>query len=347
MTLELTAHEAEALVAWRFAQITPPQRPVRQAGAHPMAVLIGGTPGTGKSTIQWLLQASLGADSVAVYDYDDDAKAHPRYDAIMREHGLMGQELVVQHLPPKLFSRCLDHLRRSDPPYDLIASAPLETADVTRRWIDGFHAVDYRVPLVYVVTNEANSALGRANRYQLARDDTGIGRWVVDPGLGPRADRAIPDNALAIEAASYADDLYIVDRDGYVLYENHRGDDGRMPPPHLARQEMLAERNRPPTQEEHDLFVATAVPLLDRTDLEQPVADLVRWTWDKHAQRGAPQPITRAPLYRLDQRLIALHRITAAGVAPPQMTSSAMTTARGTSGRSPTGSQRQRAETDR
>jgi hypothetical protein len=81
----------------------------------------------------------------------------------------------------------------------------------------------------------------------LARDDTGVGRWVVDLNLGPRADRNIPDTVHAIEAASYADDVYVVDRNGYVLYENHRGDDGLMLQPFRARDVIFAERNRPPT----------------------------------------------------------------------------------------------------
>ena len=337
---ELTRHESQALLAYRLTQITPPQPPNRSPGVRPLAVLIGGTPGTGKSTIQWLLQSSLGQETVAVYDYDDDAAAHPRYEAIMRAYGLRGQEAVVQSLPPNLFHDCLAHLRLSDPPYDLIASAPLEGEDVTRRWVDRFRPADYRVVLVYAVTNEANSALGRANRYQLGRDDTGIGRWVLDSALGSRADNAIPDIALAIEAASYVDDLYIVDRDGYVLYENHRGEDGLMAPPFLARDKALAEHLRPATPAEHDWFVVTASPLLKRgNELAGPVADLVRWAWDRHEQRpvprlSGPEP---SPELRLDQRLINLQRIAGAGLAPPSsliLPSGGPDSPRGTSGRS-------------
>jgi hypothetical protein len=134
---------------------------------------------------------SLGVDRVAVYDLDDNAAAHPRYDAIMRARGIRGHDAVTQNLPPNLGLRCLEHVRGGDPKYDVVASAPLHLEDGTKIWVDGFRARGYRVALVYVTTNEANSLLGcLANRYQQARDDAGIGRWVA-PAAGRSGHRRL------------------------------------------------------------------------------------------------------------------------------------------------------------
>lgn len=315
--LDLTLSEAQAVLARRMAEITPAEAPVRLPGQRPLVVLIGGPPGSGKSTTQWLLQAALGASTVAVYDFDDDITAHPRYDAIMRAWGMRGADEIALNLPRGMMVRCLEHLRRGEPQYDILASAPLHRVPLARNWVDGFRAVDYRVALAYVVTHEANCRLGRAGRYQQARDDTGIGRW-VRPELGNLSFRLVPDTVQELESLAYVDDLYLVDRDGYVLYENHRDADGRMPEPWLSGQSVVAERNRPPTPAEHVQFLATAVPLLDRGDeLAAPVIGEVRAAMAQHEARGAPQPRALVLPDRLDRQLIDVQRISASGVAPP------------------------------
>jgi hypothetical protein len=317
----LSQAEGEAVVARRLAQITPRGLPERAPGVRPVVVLIGGQPAAGKTTIQELVQAALDADRTASYDFDDDPPAHPRYDAIMRAHGIEGNEIVDESLPPDLRRRCLDHLRTGAPQYDVVASAPLQSEDAAKQWIDGFRDEDYRVTVVYVATNDSNSLLGVANRYQQARDDTGIGRW-VKPRHHDHAYRGVPDAAHALETQGYVDDLYVVDRDGHVLFENHRGADGRMQREPGARDAIVAERNRPPTPAEREQFLATALPLRQRDPalppLEEPVDDAVRDAMRREAQRGGPQDSSRAPspANRLDQRLIDLQRITGSGLAP-------------------------------
>jgi hypothetical protein len=319
--LELTPYEARAVLQRRLAQITPDETPVRQPGQRPLVVLIGGPPGSGKSTTQWLLQQSLGP-SVAAYDFDDDITAHPRYDAIMRSWGLRSADLVAQHLPRGMMSDCLNHLRAGEPQYDVIASAPLHRVPVAKGWIDGFQAVGYRVALAYVVTHGANCRLGRVSRYQQAVDDTGIGRW-VRPELGELSYRLMPDTVHELESAAAVDDLYIVDRDGYVHYENHRAEDGRMPEPWRAKDTVLSLRDRPPTSAEHDQFLSTALPLLTRADtLPAPVATELRTALAEHNSRTTPHtPTQHTPTQhrppRLDTRVTDLRRITTGGVAAP------------------------------
>ncbi|TCC31320.1 zeta toxin family protein [Kribbella sindirgiensis] len=316
---DLGLHEAKAVLARRMAEITPPEPPVRLPGQRPLVVLLGGPPGSGKSTTQWLLQASLGANSVAVYDLDDDITAHPRYDAIMRARGMRGADDIAINLPRGMMVRCLEHLRHGEPQYDVIASAPLHRVPLATNWVDGFRRENYRVALAYVVTHDANCQLGRAARYQQALDDTGIGRW-VRPELGAQAFRLVPDTAQELECLSYVDDLYVVDRDGYVLYENHRTAEGLLPEPWLVKESILAERNRPPTAAEHEQFLATAVPLLERGDaLAAPVIGEVRAAMDKHEARGAPRPRELVLPGRLDQRVSDLRRITGAGIAAPSV----------------------------
>ncbi|QNE22373.1 hypothetical protein F1D05_36355 [Kribbella qitaiheensis] len=314
----LTPAEAEAVVARRLAQITPRQLPARAVGERPILVLIGGQPAAGKSTVQGLVQVALDADRIASYDRDDDPAAHPRYDAIMRANGVQGNDLVAGGLPADLRDRCLDELRSQR--YDVIASSPLQSEATAGYWVDGFGPAGYRIAVVYIATNEANSLLGMADRYQRAKDTVGVGRW-LEPVLHDRAYAGMPDAAHALETQGRVDDIYVVDRDGNVLYENHRVDGGVMQPPHGARDMIVAERNRPPTPAEHQRFLATALPLVRRGhELEPVVYDLVQVAMRKQHERPGIQSLTRAvaPGHRLDQRLVDLQRITGSGVAPPR-----------------------------
>jgi hypothetical protein len=317
--LTLSPAESEELVTRRITEITPLRRPDRRLGVQPMAVVIGGQPGAAKSTVQDLVQAALGPDTAASYEADDDAGAHPRYDAATQDGGIDAHSNVVRSLPPELSQRCLDSLLSADPPYDVVTSAWLETEDRAKQAADIFHNAGHRTVMVYVATNEADSLLAIANRYQQSKDTTGSGRW-VDRELHDQVYPGIPDAAHAVEAGGYADDIYVVDRAGNVLYENHRNADGTMQAPLGAKAALIAERDRPPTLEEHQHFVETARSLRARGDeLEAPVDDMVRAAMRKQIERPVAQSASSEPVpgTRLDARLAALQHVTGSGVAAP------------------------------
>jgi hypothetical protein len=186
----------------------------------------------------------------------------------------------------------------------------------------------YRVSVVYIATNESNSLLGIANRYQQARDATGVGRW-LDPTLHETAYDGVPETAHLLESQAYVDDIYVVNRDGQVLYENHRRADGTMErTPPGARDAIIAERNRPPTPEERDRFMRTADHLLRGRDPSLPrLEPVVRYTVDEAVDleqaRPQPQPDQRQfqPDGRIDHRLADgqnAQRAAGTGVAAPQ-----------------------------
>jgi hypothetical protein len=314
--LDLTAAEGAELTARRLAQLTPRSAPVRAPGVRPLAVLIGGQPGAGKSTTQRLVHRALGADTAANYDFDDNAVLHPRYEEILRNGRIDAHRDVHEHLPAELHRRCLDQLTKGETQYDVVASAPLSWDEGAKPWVDGFANDGCRVAVVYVATNDANSLLGVANRYQKAVDTDGIGRW-VEPRLHDQAYRGAPDAAHALESQAYVDDIYVVDRDGNVLFENHRLADGTMEREPGARQAILDERERPPTPAERDAFRKTAMGLLrHEPEVADPVRDAVSEAMQREVARAAPAEHGRSPGPGIDAQLAVAQRTATAGVAP-------------------------------
>ncbi|WP_410792866.1 zeta toxin family protein [Kribbella sp. C-35] len=316
--LTLTPAESEQLIDRRIEEIMPSRRPIRGPGIQPLAVVIGGQPGAAKSTIQDRVHAALGVDTTATYEADDDAQAHPRFDEATRDGGMDAHGEVVQSLPEDLSQRCLDSLLTADPPYDVVTSAWLETPERAQQTTEPFRNAGHRVVAVYVATNEADSLLAIADRYQQAKDAAGNGRW-VDPRMHNAVYQRVPDAAHAVETMGYADDIYVVDRSGNVLYENHRRADGSLEREPGAREAIVAERNRPPTPAEQQRFVGTARALRQRGDeLEPAVDDLVREAMRKQVERPAalPSQAVPDPARQLDVRLAELQRVTGAGLAP-------------------------------
>jgi hypothetical protein len=288
----LTPEEIQQVYVDRFEQLVPPSPPDRAPGERPCLFLVGGQPAAGKSTAQRRLHAALGRDDVALYDGDDNYTVHPRYEAIIRQWGRQAHALVMAAMPKDLHQRCLDLLRAGDPQYDVVASHPLAKWEFTKRWPDGFRPHGYRISVVYLATNNSNSLLGAVDRYQNDLDNRGGGRW-YDPQLHDDMDAVLPDTAHRLESEGLVDDIYVVTRDGYVLYENHLDGDGNWEREPASREAIVAGRDRPPTPEEREYFERTANRLLNGRDPAlPPLEDEVRRTLEgaERREHARPQP---------------------------------------------------------
>ncbi|GAB3490141.1 hypothetical protein GCM10027440_38160 [Nocardiopsis coralliicola] len=188
----------------------------------------------------------------------------------------------------------MDHLRAGPQKYDVIASHPLGRKEWADAWVDGFKEHGYHVSVAYVTTHEANSLLGVVDRYQRDRDSKGYGRW-LDPRSHDEYYDAIPNVAHHLESEGRVDSLFVVNRDGRVLYANHRDPEtGEMRSPLGAREAILAERNRPPTPEESEDFERKVAHLRDerlrRNGKPEELPHIVDQAELRHAQRPAPSP---------------------------------------------------------
>ncbi|MFD6951686.1 MULTISPECIES: zeta toxin family protein [unclassified Nocardiopsis] len=269
----------------RISDLIPEDVPARSAGKKPRFIIITGQQAAGKTKTQKDVTSALGEQPVASYDGDDNAEIHPRYAQIMRANGLQGQSAVERRLPTDLHEELIGHLRgdMGGPKYDVVASHPFGQPEHADYWLDAFRDRGYETTAVFVATHESNSMLGIAHRYQKDRDDPtkGYGRW-VDPRLHDASYTNNPHIAHYLESTGKVDHIYVTDRNGEVLYENHRTPDGSMQNDLGAREAIIEERGRTPTPQEIARFdsIVAYMRSTDPAVRTEPVDDMVTMTVD-------------------------------------------------------------------
>ncbi|MEU2971165.1 zeta toxin family protein [Nocardiopsis alba] len=281
--------DEELIVQDRIDSLTPWGVVEENFHGRPRVVILGGQPGVGKTGTQRRLVEGLGWSSTASYDGDENATFHPFYEEMARSSRFEGHALAEQMLPSDMHRRCMDHLRAGSPKYDVVVSHPLGRKEWAESWVRGFSDEGYHTSVAFVASHESNSLLGVADRYQTSRDERGYGRWV---GRRWHDDfyRNIPEVAHDLESRGLVDSIYVTNRDGRILYENHRGSDGRMRDPLGARDTIKAERDRQPTAEEAERFESRVSYLEDPNRLgpekdAEPVHNRVRETVEEAKRR--------------------------------------------------------------
>ncbi|MEV5138922.1 zeta toxin family protein [Streptomyces syringium] len=190
---------------------------------RPVVVVVAGPAGSGKSHLCDLLLAVLARRGGAVLiGRDLYKKAHPRYDALMREDDLTAG---VRVRPDVLQwqAEVEAHVRRGR--FDAVLEAPIadlaEAIATTRTW----RTAGYRVEVVALATSEAEAQLSGLDRYLTQVDEQGAGRSVSWGNLD-RCTRNLPLFLEAVEDERLADQVMVVRRGLHVLYRNELTADG-------------------------------------------------------------------------------------------------------------------------
>lgn len=340
----VSGRELDGMKERRRSQLTPLQPSTRAVDARPFVVLVIGQQGAGKTTLMKRTHAALGAECIVAYEPDADLQVHPRYEEVMRVCGIDGQWVLEQAVPTEMHLACWDHLRGPDTRFDVISNISLTDEGWARRHVNGFADQGYRVYVVYIAANESESLVGLASRYQQDLDASGLGgRWIAKerhdlyyPG--------IPGTAHLLESEALVDGIYVVNRGGYVLFDNHRGPDLTMLHADGARAAVRAWRDLPPTPEDSRWLLGEAGLLLARQDSlaaaqEAPVRRVLVAGIERELSRPDPTPgrtftandwigwrlledlgVHRPDLLHssiVDHQLLTMRQAAGIGIAPP------------------------------
>lgn len=210
---------------------------------QPVAVLVGGAPGSGKSTACQVLKEMLDRRGGAVLIGPDLYKsAHPAYRRLLasdertagvkvRPDVLRWQAEVEEYVRGRRF--------------DAVVETPPADPEQAR----AYRAAGYRVEVVVLAEAEAVTQLSVLERYLAQVAEDGAGRYVSWENQD-QVLRRLLRSVEVIEAERLADRVMVVRRDLQVLYDSGAGTGEVGPSSAGARQALTAAQTRPWTAPE-------------------------------------------------------------------------------------------------
>lgn len=188
--------------------ITAPYSRVR----NPKAYILGGQPGAGKTSLQYLIQKQ--DRNVIVINADAYRKFHPYFFEIQRKYGTDSPK-YTQPFINQITEQLIDEL--STESYNLIIEGTLRTATVPLNTCLALKNKGYRVELHVIAVKRAISYESTLLRYELAIQQGEIPRATAKDHHDMVAD-AIADNLDVIFESKAFDDIRLFDREGKCLY---------------------------------------------------------------------------------------------------------------------------------
>ncbi|MFJ2833589.1 zeta toxin family protein [Streptomyces sp. NPDC087263] len=208
--VELPEHHHEEILA---SQILPAWTKDAVPQDQPVAVLVGGPAGSGKSTACQVLKAVLDRRGGAVLIGPDLYKSdHPAYQSLLQSDD---RTAGVRVRPDVLRwqAEVEEYVRGRR--FDALVETPVVDPEQARAYQDA----GYRVEVVVLAESEAVTQLSVLERYLAQVAEDGAGRYVSWENHD-RCVRRLPQSLEVIETERLADRVMVVRRDFEVLYDN-------------------------------------------------------------------------------------------------------------------------------
>ncbi|MFJ3671044.1 zeta toxin family protein [Streptomyces sp. NPDC090106] len=238
----LTYREVEKIYERRISSIIS-----GRSRENPIAVIMVGQPGSGKSSAELGVKARLDCRDAVTLDGENLLAYHPYYEAHAfgndggKAQGACEAAVGVwrqRALDQAVAQRC--HLVL---PMFMDAGDP-NGARWNMEFIDHLRKQRYRVAMVFMAVDDTRSNQGAVIRYLAGRETTGHGRW---PSLDDKYYAGVLSLADAVDRSDAVDYVYVARRGGELIYSRERGQPARAGG---VRQAIVEERGRPWTETE-------------------------------------------------------------------------------------------------
>lgn len=228
----------------KFADIEPAEAPV--------AYLVGGQPGSGKTRFQNQIRTSLrdvGEESSVMEIIGDDFRPyHPAYRQLLRHDDERAAFFTDLDSGQWVEMAIADSLDRHP---HVILEGTLRRAEITTNTAARYQAAGFRTELYVVAVHEYFSRLYTVGRYLRQLRSTGFGRYTLR-SAHDTAYQAVPDSVQQAAASGHLDRVVLFSHQGDTVLDTHD------PPArsHDLRSALLDERRRQAEELDRSGFLA-------------------------------------------------------------------------------------------
>lgn len=215
----------------------------------PRAIILGGQPGCGKSSLISSCIREFQGDSVVVINGDELRERHPHYMRILRYDESRMPELTdhdTRSWTKSLFDEAIS--RR----LSVVFEGTLRNIEPIRSTLKHLHELGYSNSLYLIAAHERESLLYVNQRYERQKDLKGFGRK-VPIAIHDAAYKQMPETAAELEQKELIDEILVRNTAGRTVYRNKRQNGVWSSPPQVA-EAIWSGRERPWTQEEIDRY---------------------------------------------------------------------------------------------
>lgn len=200
---------------------------------YPLATLIGGQPGSGKSELTKYIK-SQNENTIAI-DGDYIREFHPHLEEIVKEYG-MEYPKVTQPFVNRAVEQLIDDLSRDK--YNLIIEGTLRDINVPIKTARMLDERDYLVELYIVATNKELSWQSTIERGDNMEDSGKIPRY-VDKAHHDRIAEALPETVMDLVNEESIYNIVIMRRDQSIIYDKNEIPD--LDPKDILERELAGE----------------------------------------------------------------------------------------------------------
>jgi len=239
-------------IAARYLPLSKPQE-------KPFAVITGGQPGSGKSSLAELAIERFSASGYVLVDADKMRPYHPNYTHLMRVDDKVAANLTHDDCGPWATRLMRDGVAgRRNIIIDQTSRDPIAMEQITQQ----LRQAGYRVELHVMAVPAAISEQRIHQRYEGQRARDGFGRFSTKD-KHDEAFAGVAATVAQVEERMQVDRIFLYDRAVQKIYDNQlvQGQWQQMP---TARQTLDNERGRPMTSQEAYQFVAGYASLVQQ-----------------------------------------------------------------------------------
>lgn len=180
------------------------------------AVILGGQPGAGKTTLMGFFGQELGNEKVIFISGDDFREFHPHFNTLYNQYG---DDYVnhTQKFSSQITERLIDELSREK--YNLIIEGTLRTAEVPLKTAELLQERGYHVELAVMAVPPILSYAGTIERYERMKE-IGTTPRMVYKHQHDNTVRSIVNSLDEVYRTGRFDDIRLFNRESECLYRH-------------------------------------------------------------------------------------------------------------------------------